>query len=157
MISRVCHSKTKLLIWKNVLDRNKCIQMFQNDPLENFTYRAKKADWEIVRWVWRIIAWFRDWNNHYNFKQKLYVKKVVALRGMFLRSILRTPSQPSAFPFFSFLIIFLISRGHVYEEQSSLNTSLYRAEHRSSYLGLKRAGQNVKKFTWILMLWRWPF
>jgi hypothetical protein len=154
MISRVCHSKTKFLIWKNVLDRNKCIQMFQNDPLENFTYRAKKADWEIVWWVWRIIAWFRDWNNHYNFKQKLYVKKVVALRGMFLRSILRTPSQPSAFPFFSFLIIFLISRGHVYEEQSSLNTSLYRAEQLS---WTETGWSECKKFTWILMLWLWPF
>jgi hypothetical protein len=46
-------------------------------------------------------------------------------------SILGTPSPPGAFPFFSFLIMFLISRGDVYEVESSLNTSLYRAEQLS--------------------------
>jgi hypothetical protein len=60
---RVCRSKTKLMIWKIVLGRNKFILSFQNDPLENFTNRAKKTDWEIVQRVWRIFAWFGDWNN----------------------------------------------------------------------------------------------
>jgi hypothetical protein len=62
----------------------------------------------------------------------MYVKKTVALRGMFLRSILGTPSPPGAFPFFSFLRLFLISGVDSYEEESSLNTSLYKAEQLSS-------------------------
>jgi hypothetical protein len=62
----------------------------------------------------------------------MYVKKTFALRGMFLSSMLGTPSPfGGAFQFFNFLIMFLISRGDVYEEESSLNTSPYRAEQLS--------------------------
>jgi hypothetical protein len=41
------------------------------------------------------------------------VKKNVALREMFLRTILGTPSQPCALPFFSFSIMYLISLGDI--------------------------------------------
>jgi hypothetical protein len=61
----------------------------------------------------------------------MYVNKTVAMRGMFLRSILGTLLKPGAVPFFSFSIIFLISRGDVYEKESLLKTSLYRAEQLS--------------------------
>jgi hypothetical protein len=64
----------------------------------------------------------------------MYVKKTIALRRMFSRSILGTPSQPDAFSFFCLLIMFLISRKDVYEEESSLKASLYRAEQLCMYV-----------------------
>jgi hypothetical protein len=75
----------------------------------------------------------------------MYVKKTDALRGMFLISILGTLSPPGAFPFFSFLIMFMISRGDVYKEESSLNTSLYRAEQLS---WTEADWSECAKFTW---------
>jgi hypothetical protein len=72
----------------------------------------------------------------------MYVKKTVALRGMFLRSILGTPR---AFPFFSF-IIFLICRGDAYKEKSLLNTSLYREEQLS---WAKANWSEFKVFSWV--------
>jgi hypothetical protein len=50
---------------------------------------------------------------------------------MILRRMLGTPSQPGAFPPFSFLIKFLISLGDVYLDGSSLNALLLRTEQLS--------------------------
>jgi hypothetical protein len=80
------------------------------------------------------------------------VKKTFALRGMFLRSILGTPSPHSAFPFFSFLCSWSL-------EETCMKRSHHwtpRYTEHSSYLRLKRSCQNVKTKK-ILMLWRWPF
>jgi hypothetical protein len=47
---------------------------------------------------------------------------------MFLRRIIGTPSQLGALPFFSFLIMFLISLGDEYVDESFLNALSLRAE-----------------------------
>jgi hypothetical protein len=62
---------------------------------------------------------------------KMQVMKIAARRGIFLRKMLDTPSQPGAFPLFSFLIKFLISLEDVYGDGSSLNALLMRTEQLS--------------------------
>jgi hypothetical protein len=62
----------------------------------------------------------------------MQVKKTAALREMFLRRMIGTPSQPGAFKLFSIWIKFLIPPlGDVYEDGSSLNALLLKTEQLS--------------------------
>jgi hypothetical protein len=60
----MCRLKTKLIIRENVMDGDKCIETYQNDPLKNLADGAKKADWAIVRRVQVIAARLRNWNHN---------------------------------------------------------------------------------------------